>query len=258
MPRLDANLNFLFTEVDFFDRFAVAAAAGFRGVEYPFPYNYDKQEIAARLHEHALSMALINLPPGDWRAGDRGIACDPARIDEFRLAVETGIEYASALGCPRANCLAGLAPTQVDDALLRKTFVDNVAYAANQLAGAGMDLLIEPINTRDVPGFYLSTSVQALDIIAQIDAPNLCLQFDVYHTQRMQGDIVATLETCIRQIGHIQIADNPGRHEPGTGELNFAFIFEALDRIGYRGWVGCEYVPEATTLEGLAWAQPYL
>ena len=258
MPRLDANLNFLFTEVAFLDRFAAARQAGFHAVEYPFPYDYDKQKIAARLRDNALTMALINLPPGDWRAGDRGMACDPARVGEFRATVDLAIEFAETLGCKRANCLAGLGPDSVDDRALHTTFVDNVAYAAKQLGDAGLDLLIEPINTQDVPGFYLSRSDQALEIIAEIDVPNLQLQFDVYHMQIMQGNIVATLEACIAQIGHVQIADNPGRHEPGTGELNFPIILSALDRLGYDGWVGCEYAPLGTTLEGLAWAEHYL
>lgn len=258
MPRLAANLMFLFTEVDFARRFAAAAQAGFRGVEYQFPYDEDEREIVARLREHGLEMVLQNLPAGDWAAGERGIACHPGRKQEFRDSVETAIVSARSLGCPRLNCLAGVAPPDADEASLRETLVENLAYAAGRVAQEDMTLLVEPINTRDMPGFYLSRSDQAIAVIEEVGAPNLKLQFDVYHMQVMQGDIVRTLERSLEHVGHVQIADNPGRHEPGTGELNFEFILGELDRLGYAGWVSCEYRPRAGTLEGLSWARRYL
>ena len=258
MPRLAANLTMLFTELDVAQRFAAAAEAGFRGVEYQFPYHEDEAEFASALREHDLEMVLQNLPPGDWAAGERGIACHPERAEEFRDSVETAVASARALGCSQINCLAGIAPPGVAGSKLRATFVENLDYAAGRLAREGMHLLIEPINTRDVPGFFLSRSDQALAVIEEVGAANLKLQYDVYHMQIMQGDIVRTLEECLEHVGHVQIADNPGRHEPGTGELNFEFILDALDRMGYAGWVSCEYRPRAGTLEGLSWARPYL
>ncbi len=258
MPRLAANLTYLFTEHDFFDRFAAAAAAGFRGVEYQLPYAYDKARIAAELREHGLDMVLMNLPPGDWDAGEAGIACLPGREQEFRDGLETGIEYAVALGCPQLNCLAGVAPPDAAPAALFDTFVANLRFAAGRFAEAGLILLIEPINTRDRPGFYLSRSTQAAEIIDAVGADNLFLQFDVYHTQVMQGDVVNNFKAERERIRHVQIADNPGRHEPGTGELNFPFILAALDEQGYEGWVSCEYAPSESTVASLGWARPYL
>lgn len=258
MPRLAANLTYLFTELDFFDRFGAAAAAGFRGVEYQFPYAYEAAAVAGRLREHGLDMVLMNLPPGDWEAGEAGIACLPGREQEFRDGVEAGIDYARLIGCPQLNCLAGVAPQGTDPHELRDTFVANLRYAAGRLAEAGLRLLIEPINTRDRPGFYLSRSTQAAEIIDAVGTDNLYLQFDVYHTQVMQGDVVNNFEAQRRRIRHVQIADNPGRHEPGTGELNFPFILDAIDRMGYEGWVSCEYAPSTTTEASLGWAHDYL
>jgi hydroxypyruvate isomerase len=258
MLKLAANLNYLFTEVDLLDRFGAAARIGFRGVEYQLPYAYDKRALAARLREHGLDMVLMNLPAGDPQAGDAGTACDPNRIQEFRDGVLQGIDFAQALDCPQLNCLAGIAPPGVESARLLETFVDNLAFAAGQLADAGLRLLIEPINTRDRPGFYLSRSAQAMEIIEAVGADNLFLQFDVYHTQIMEGDIVRNFERHQHRIAHVQIADNPGRHEPGTGELNFPFILNALDEAGYAGWVSCEYAPSTTTETSLAWARAYL
>jgi hydroxypyruvate isomerase len=258
MPRLSANLNYLFNEVQLLDRFAAAAKVGFRAVEYQFPYDYDKQVLAGRLREHGLDMVLMNLPAGDPQAGDAGIACDPGRVQEFRDGVEEGIDFAGALGCPRLNCLAGIAPPGVDASRLFETFVENLRFASERFAGAGLDLLIEPINTRDRPGFFLSRSTEAMKVIDAVGADNLYLQFDVYHTQIMQGDIVKNFEAHRERIGHVQIADNPGRHEPGTGELNFPFILAAFDDLGYRGWVGCEYAPSTGTDASLVWARAYL
>ena len=258
MPKLAANLTYLFTEHDFLDRFGAAAAAGFRGVEYQFPYDYDKEAIAGRLREHGLDMVLINLAPGDRDAGEAGIACLPGREQEFRDGLETGIEYARALGCPQLNCLAGVAPSEISPAALLETFVANLRFAAERFAQVGLLLLIEPINTRDRPGFYLSRSTQAAEIIDAVGADNLFLQFDVYHTQVMQGDVVNNFMAQRERIRHVQIADNPGRHEPGTGELNFPFILAALDEMGYEGWVSLEYAPSDSTGASLAWARDYL
>lgn len=258
MPKLAANLNYLFTESELLDRFDAAAAAGFRGVEYQFPYDFDRRELSKRLRASGLEMVLINMPAGDVKAGDAGIACHPARVEEFRRGVETGIEYAQSLGCRQMNCLAGIAPTGADRDMLLGTFVDNLRYAAERLAASGMRLLIEPINTRDRPGFYLATPARAMEIIAAVACENLFLQFDVYHAQIMQGDIVNSMQRYLQRIGHVQIADHPGRHEPGTGELNFPFILSAIDAMGYAGWVGCEYAPSTVTEKSLDWARAYL
>ena len=258
MPRLAANLTYLFTELDFLDRFGAAAKAGFRGVEYQLPYVHDKQAIAEQLREHGLHMVLMNLPCGNVQAGDAGIACDPSRIREFRDGVEEGIDFARALACPQLNCLAGIAPQGVDPGRLFDTFVENLRFASERFASAGLRLLIEPINTRDRPGFYLSRSTQAMEVIDAVGADNLFLQFDVYHTQIMQGDIVKNFEAHQGRISHIQIADNPGRHEPGTGEINFSCVLAAIDAMGYEGWVSCEYAPSTNTLESLDWARGYL
>jgi hydroxypyruvate isomerase len=258
MPRLAANLNYLFTEVEFLDRFEAAARAGFRAVEYQFPYSHEKQAMVDRLGEHHLEMVLVNLPAGDVQAGDAGIACDPNRRQEFRDGVEQGIEFALALGCRQLNCLAGVAPSGVSPSRLFDTFVENLRFAAERLSQVGLRLLIEPINTRDRPGFYLSRSTQAMEIIDVVGSNNLFLQFDVYHTQIMQGDIVNNFETHRAHIRHVQIADTPGRHEPGTGELNFPFILGAFDKLGYEGWVSCEYAPSTSSEDSLGWARNYL
>jgi hydroxypyruvate isomerase len=245
----------LFTEHPFLDRFEHAAKAGFTAVEFLFPYAFSAQDIKARLDAHGLTLVLHNLPAGDWDAGERGIACLPDRVAEFRAGVARAIEVGTALGVPQLNCLAGKAPAGVDAALLHDTFVDNLKFAAAQLKGAGLKLLIEPINTFDIPGFYLSRTAQALEILDAVGADNAFVQYDVYHAQRMEGEIAATLAKHLARIGHVQIADNPGRNEPGTGELNYAFLFAHLDRIGYAGHVGCEYKPATTTEAGLGWRQ---
>jgi hydroxypyruvate isomerase len=258
MPRLAANLTMLFNEIDFLDRFAAAANAGFTGVEYLFPYAYDSRVLRERLAAHGLTQALHNLPAGNWSAGERGIACHPDRVAEFEAGVEQAIEYATALGCTRVNCLAGIAPPGVESTRARETFVRNLKYAAPRFNGAGIQLLIEPINTRDIPGFFLSRTDQAVEIIAEVGSDNLFLQYDIYHMQIMEGDLATRLERHRSLIAHIQVADTPGRHEPGTGEINFPFLLSFIDRLGYDGWVGCEYKPAATTAGGLAWARPYL
>ena len=258
MPRFAANLTTMFTEVDFLDRFAAAAGAGFKGVEFLFPYADDKEQLAERLRANDLVQVLHNFPAGDWDAGDRGIACHPDRVDEFREGVGRAVDYATTLGCARLNCLAGIAPAGAAPERLRETFVANLKFAAGVLAEAGITLLTEPINTRDIPGFYLTGTDQAIAIIDDVAAPNLALQYDVYHMQVMEGDLAPTIERHLDRIGHIQISDTPGRNEPGTGEINYPFIFDHLDRLGYQGWVGCEYKPRAGTAEGLGWARPYL
>ena len=257
MPKFAANLSMMFNEVEFLDRFAAAAEAGFTGVEYLFPYAWDKAELAERLSDSGLTQVLFNMPPGDWDAGERGIAILPERRDEFRAGVETAIDYAKALGCAQLHCMAGLAPEGVDPAVLRKTYVENLRFAADRTGGAGIRLLIEAINTRDIPGFYLNTSDQALEIIEEVGSDNLAFQYDIYHMQIMEGDLAPTLEAKLDKIAHLQLADTPGRHEPGTGEINYPFLFAHLDRIGYSGWIGCEYKPATTTAEGLGWFAPY-
>jgi hydroxypyruvate isomerase len=253
MPKFAANLTMLFNEVAFLDRFAAARRAGFAGVEYLFPYEHDAKEIRRRLDEQGLTQVLHNLPAGNWGAGERGIACHPDRVAEFEEGVTRAIQYATALGCRQLNCLAGIAPAGVDEVRVRATFVANLRGAARRLQDAGIRLLIEPINTRDIPGFFLRTTAQALQIMGEVGSDNLFLQYDVYHMQIMEGDLATTIQKHLDRIAHVQIADNPGRHEPGTGEINYDFLFDYLDRIGYAGWVGCEYKPAASTESGLGW-----
>ena len=253
MPRFAANLSMLFTEVPFLDRFERAARAGFKAVEFLFPYAHTPEEVRERIDAHQLQIVLHNLPAGDWDAGERGIACDPARVAEFRAGVAKATTYAKALGVPQLNCLAGKAPAGVDAATLRRTFVENLRFAAAELDKVGLRLLIEPINPFDIPGFYLNRTDQALSILDEVAAPNACVQYDIYHAQRTEGELAATLQKHLARIAHVQLADNPGRNEPGTGEINYPFLFAHLDRIGYQGWVGCEYKPAAGTEAGLGW-----
>ncbi len=228
MPRFAANLTMLFNEVPFLDRFERAAKAGFDAVEFLFPYAFAAADIKARLDANGLKLVLHNLPAGDWDAGERGIACHPDRVAEFRAGVAKAVEVATALGAPQLNCLAGKAPAGVDDAVLRTTFVENLRFAAGELKKAGLRLLIEPINPYDIPGFYLNRTAQALAILDDVGADNAFVQYDIYHAQRTEGEIAATLQKHLARIGHVQLADNPGRHEPGTGELNWAFLFAHL------------------------------
>lgn len=253
MPRFSANLSMLFTEVPLLERFGRAAAAGFRAVEVQFPYELPAQTIRSELERHDLTLVLHNLPAGDWAGGDRGIACDPARREEFRAGVERALDYARALGAKRLNCLAGRAAAGASEAEARAVLVDNLRHSASRCAEAGVRLLLEPVNQRDVPGFLVHRTGQAVAIIDEVGADNLQLQYDIYHAQRSEGEIAATLAAFLPRIGHIQFADNPGRHEPGTGELNLDFIFALLDRLGYEGWVGAEYKPARTTEAGLGW-----
>jgi hydroxypyruvate isomerase len=255
MPKFAANLTMLFNEVPFLERFERAAKAGFEAVEFLFPYAWPAAEIKSRLDANRLKLVLHNLPPGDWDAGERGIGCHPDRVDEFRAGVAKAIEYARALGVPQLNCLAGKVPAGVDDATLRKTFVGNLKFAAGELKKAGLKLLIEPINTVDSPGFYLNHTAQAASILDEVGADNAFIQYDIYHAQRMEGELAATMQKFLPRIAHMQLADNPGRNEPGTGEINYAFLFAHIDRIGYGGWIGCEYKPAAATEAGLGWRQ---
>ena len=253
MPRFAANLSMLFTEVPLLERFDRAARAGFTAVEIQFPYELPAEQLQQALFRNKLSLVLFNLPAGNWAAGERGIACHPDRVDEFRQGLDKALAYAAALGTPQLNCLAGIRPPQVPADTAREVLVGNLRYAALRLKAHGLKLLVEPINTRDIPGFFLHGTRQALDLIAEVGADNLFLQYDVYHMQRMEGELANTLAAHLDKIAHIQIADNPGRHEPGTGEINFDFLFAHLDRIGYTGWVGCEYKPAANTEAGLGW-----
>ena len=260
MPKLAANLSLLFADMPFLDRFEAAARAGFRAVEFQFPYDVPAEDIRSRLTAHGLTLVLHNLPAGNWAAGDRGIACHPARVAEFRQGVDLALAYARVLDTPRLNALAGIRPEGVTDQAARETLVANLAYAADRLAAQGIQLLMEPINTFDVPGFWVHRTAQALSIVHEVHAlgcPNLHLQSDLYHAQRMEGELTATLKAAWPHVAHIQLADNPGRHEPGTGEINVRFLMDRLDEWGYTGFVGCEYNPLDTrpggTAAGLGW-----
>jgi hydroxypyruvate isomerase len=253
VPKFAANLTMLFNELPFLDRFAAAKATGFSGVEFLFPYDFEKVALREKLDRYGLVQVLHNLPAGNWAAGERGIAVLPDRVGEFRAGVERAIDYAKALDCRQLNCLAGIAPAGADTKALHRVFVDNLRFAADALAKHNIRLLIEPINTRDIPGFFLSRTQQAQDIIAEVGADNLFIQYDIYHMQVMEGDLAPTIRKHLGRIAHIQLADNPGRNEPGTGEINFPYLFRYLDEIGYAGWIGCEYKPKTATEESLGW-----
>ena len=255
MPKFAANLSMLFTEVHFMERFKNASSSGFKAIEFQSPYPFSAHGIKQELDRHQLEVVLHNLPAGDWDAGERGIACLPDRIEEFRAGVAKAIEYAQILGTPQVNCLAGIAPAGVDSAKLHATFISNLEYASIELKKENIRLLIEPINTFDIPGFYLSKTQQALEILKEVNSDNLFIQYDIYHAQRMEGELAKTLEKNLSEIGHLQIADNPGRNEPGTGEINYCNLFKVIDAIGYKGWIGCEYKPLKKTESGLAWIQ---
>lgn len=257
MPNFDANISWLFTERPFLDRFEAAAKAGFRAVEIQNPYEHAKDAIVARLDRYGLQVALHNMPAGDWAAGERGLACLPDRVADFRTTSELALDYATALRAPRVHCMAGIAPASADPTVLRETYVRNLRELAAKAARAKVEVMIEPINTRDVPGYYLNRSAQAVSLLDEIGAPNVRLQYDVYHMQIMEGDLAPTIERLLPRIGHVQIADTPGRHEPGTGEINYPFVLGKLDALGYAGWVGCEYRPRAGTVEGLGWMAPW-
>ncbi|MEM8838104.1 MAG: 2-oxo-tetronate isomerase [Pseudomonadota bacterium] len=255
MPKFAANLTWLFNEFEFLDRFAEARRAGFDAVEILFPYAFDPRDVKERLKANDLTQVVINVPPGDWDAGERGLAIFPDRRDEFRSAVEQAISYASELSCKQLHCMAGVFPDEADLFEIEATYIGNLKFATAEAAKAGININIEAVNTTDVPGYYLTYVEQAADVIEKVGADNLRLQFDFYNVQKMEGNLAVTFETYLPLIGHVQIADNPGRHEPGTGEINYSFILAMLDRLGYSGWVGCEYGPKGTTLEGLSWME---
>jgi len=251
--RFAANVSMLFTDAPFLARLGRAARAGFRAVECQFPYDVAAQVLKQELDTRGLALVLHNLPPGNWDAGERGIACHPDRRDEFRAGVQRAIDYATTLGCPRVNCLAGLAPTGASLAHARDTLVENLSYAAAQAGAAGIQLLLEPINTGDMPGYLVSTAAEARRVMRDVGSDHLRLQFDCYHAQVMDGDAVGTLAANIDVVGHIQVADAPGRHEPGSGTIDFPALFALLARANYSGWVGCEYWPVGRTEDGLPW-----
>ena len=256
MPRFAANLTMLYNEHAFLDRFAAAAADGFQAVEYLFPYAFEAGEIARRLADHGLQQVLFNAPPGDWDAGDRGIACLPGREAEFRDGFARALDYAEALGCPRVHVMAGLAPQGADRALLQATYESNIAWAAERAAAAGRNVLIEPINLRDMPGYFLNRQDEAHRIVQAIGAPNLQVQFDLYHCQIVEGDVAMKLRQYLPtgRVGHLQIAGVPMRHEPDRGEVNYPYLFDVIDEVsaacGWQGWVGCEYRPARGAVPG--------
>ena len=258
MPKLAANLSMLFPELGFLDRFAAAARAGFEYVEYQFPYAWDAQQLAGKAREAGVQVVLHNFPQGDAGKGERGIACLPGREAEFRGHTERAVDYARLAGCKRLHCPAGVVPPGADRAAAQATYVANLRGAARRLQVEGIELLIEPISQRSAPGYFVSRSAHAVELLELIGAPNARLQYDIFHMQIMEGDLANTLERLLPRIGHVQLADAPGRHEPGSGEINFDFLLRHLDAIGYLGWVGCEYNPQGDTLEGLKWAKPYL
>ena len=259
MPQLAANLSTLFTEQPFLDRYDAAAAAGFRAVECQFPYAVPAEAIRDRLDRLGLTQVLLNTPPGNAAAGERGLAALPGRVADFQAALQQALHYARTLGCPRIHVMAGVQPVGATLAECRAQFVANLVYAADLCAGQGITLMIEPINTRvDVPGYVIDTTAVAVDCLREIARPNVKLQYDVYHMQIMEGDVARSIERLLPFIGHIQIADNPGRHEPGTGEIHFPWLLAHLDALGYEGWVGCEYLPSGDTLSSLGWARSYL
>jgi len=264
MPRFAANLSMLYPEHAFLDRFAAAAADDFKAVEYLFPYAYEAKDLAGRLAEHGLQQVLFNGPPGDWERGERGMAALPGREDEFRRSIDTALSYAQALSCPRVHVMAGLAPPGVERAKLLATYQTNLAWAAKQAASAGKDVLIEPINTRDIPGFVLNRQDEAHRIVQEVGAPNLKVQMDLYHCQIVEGDVAMKIRQYLPsgRVGHMQIAGVPERHEPDVGEVNYAYLFDVIDKVsasfGWDGWVGCEYRPRrgavaGGTSAGLGW-----
>lgn len=256
MPKFAANISLMFQEVPFLERFKTASSAGFKAVEFLFPYDYSADEIAAHLQENGLVNVLFNMPPGNWAAGERGMAALPSRREEFREGVEKAIGYAKVLGTPNLHVMAGLIPGG-HTAEHRSAFIDNLKYAADKCAAHGINILIEPINQRDMPGYFLSLQASAHAICEEAGCPNLKVQMDFYHAQIMEGDLATTFRKYQARIGHIQIAGVPERHEPDTGEVNYPYLFDLLDECGYDGWVGCEYRPAKSTEEGLGWLKAF-
>jgi len=258
MPRFAANVSTLFAEHAFLDRFAAARKAGFRAVEYQYPYDFDAQEVARAARDAAVEVVLHNMPQGESQRNERGTACLPGREQRFRDDLERAIEYARAVRCPSLHLMAGVVPAGAERAALHATYVANLRHAAKRLEGEGMRLLIEPLSERTVANCFLRSSAQAAQVLEEVGARNAAIQYDLFHMQVMEGNLATTIERLLPRIGHMQIADVPGRHEPGSGEINFDFMFKHVDAIGYAGWIGCEYNPAGDTLEGLKWAKPYL
>ena len=258
MVNLAANLSMMFNEVGFMERFKQASDSKFKGVEYLFPYDFPKEDISNELNENNLEQVLFDLPAGDWESGDRGIAVDPNRKNEFKEGVALALEYARVLKPKNLTCLVGKAPGDVSNNQAKSILIENLSYASTETKKAGIRLLVEPINTLDIPGYWLHNTKEAIEIIKEVNNSNLLLQYDIYHMQIMEGNIINTISNNLNMIGHMQLADNPGRHEPGTGELNYPVIFEKLDQMGYKGWIGCEYVPIEDSIPGLVWANSYL
>ncbi len=257
MPKFAANLSMMFQEITFLDRFDAAARAGFKGVEFLFPYDHPPAAIAERLERNRLTLALFNTVPGDWAAGERGLAALPGREDEFRAGVDKAVVYAKAANCRTLHTMAGLWPEGHDKAAGNRVYVENLRWAADRIAADGLTAIIEPINTRDIPGYFLNYTAQAMAIIEQVGRPNLRLQLDLYHLQIMEGDLATKIRALDGHYPHVQIAGNPGRHEPDIGEINYPYLFDLFDEIGYGGWIGCEYRPRGDTLAGLGWARKY-
>jgi 2-dehydrotetronate isomerase len=259
MPRFAANLTMMYREHEFLDRFGAAAADGFKAVEYLFPYDHPADQLAALLKQHGLEQALFNAPPGDWAKGERGIAALPGREDEFKRSVDTALQYAHVLGNRKLHFMAGIVGADADRARHRDVYVRNLAYTASQAAQHGLTVVIEPINTRDMPGYFLNLQRDAAQVCREVGAPNLKVQFDLYHCQIMEGDLAVKLRQMMKdEIGHLQIAGVPDRHEPDLGEVNYPYLFELIDELGYDGWIGCEYVPKGATSAGLGWAKKWL
>lgn len=258
MTKLAANLSMMFNEVDFLDRFELAAKAGFKGVEYLFPYDYPAEQIREKLDEHNLEQVLFDFPAGDWDAGDRGCASFPDRVGEFQDGVGKAVEYAKVLGCERLTVLAGKATSGVSAMTMQETLIDNLKFASKAVEGTDITVLLEAINTIDIPGYSVFRTNQSRAAVEAANADNVKVQYDIYHMQIMEGDVTRAIEANLDVIGHFQLADNPGRHEPGTGEINYDFLLPHIDSLGYEGWVGCEYVPAGDTVAGLLWAAKYL
>lgn len=258
MPKLNANLTMMFNEFEFIERFKQAKSQGFKAVEFLFPYAHQVEDIKRALTQNDLELILFNMPPGNFEAGDRGMACIPARILEFQQSVEKAVDYAATLNCKKLHCMAGLEPANASIDEAEKAFVKNLRFAADLCKKHDIEVLIEPINTRDMPGYYLNHSEQAIKLLSLIDRPNVSLQYDIYHMQIMEGDLIPSIERLLPHIKHMQLADTPGRHEPGTGEINYSVVLNAIDNLGYKEWIGCEYRPQIDTISSLNWIKPYL
>ncbi|WP_432460007.1 MULTISPECIES: 2-oxo-tetronate isomerase [unclassified Agarivorans] len=258
MAKFAANLTMLFNHVDFLERFEQAHQAGFKAVEFLFPYAYEPKVLADKLSQFGLELALFNMPPGDWDAGERGFAAIPGREQEFKQSVDTAMMYAQALNCKKVHAMSGLVDPQFSEQQHVDTFISNIRYAADRFAEQGIELMIEPLNSRDVPGYFVSHQRDAVALIQQVERTNVKLQFDLYHAQIMDGDVTVLMADLADDIGHVQIASVPDRNEPSDGELNYPYLFQVLDKVGYQGWIGCEYKPKSSTEAGLGWVRPYL